>query len=100
MINKISDIIVGREYFICLLKVPSKSKKVKVIGIVNDTSYSEKRTEIVFEIYSGDSWLSTHIAYFKEIGIGEDRNECVQNYGKFEFEENLLFSDSSAEFNI
>ncbi|MDX5326071.1 MAG: hypothetical protein LPK80_07395 [Bacteroidota bacterium] len=92
MITKISDIEIGKEYYLLLERDKRTAKKTIVHAIVNEKEeFISNKTEILLSIFYGGKEKSTNFLYVKEIGIGETKEEAYENYGKFIFEENDSF---------
>ena len=91
MITKISDIKIGKEYKILLVKEKKYARKCVVKAIINEEKYSEEKTEIYVDLFEKEKLSSSNLLYFSEIGIGENDEEAFNNYGKFDYEENPTF---------
>lgn len=91
MITKISDIKIGNEYKILLVKEKKYARKCVVKAIINEEKYNIKKTEIYVDLFEKGKLSSSNLLYFCEIGIGENKEEAFKNYGKFDYEENLNF---------
>ncbi len=90
-INKISDLKVGEDYYLCFIKEAKFAKKCRLIGIINENCEhpDNGRTELYLKLLR-----STNLVYCEEIGIGETKIEAKNNYGKFKYEQNDNFSNS------
>ncbi|MEB2776988.1 hypothetical protein SYJ56_16850 [Algoriphagus sp. D3-2-R+10] len=92
MINKISDLEIGKEYVVLLTKDKRMGKKAVIKALVNQKFEGmSPRTEIEIDLFEGGKLKSSNILYAKEIGFGNDLNEAFSNYGKFDYEENEDF---------
>lgn len=95
MINKISDIKIGQEYVILLVREKKLARKCIVKSIINEKiSFQSDQTEIYIDLFRKGKWSSSNLLYFQEIGIGETPEEALNNYGRFSYEENIEFSTS------
>jgi hypothetical protein len=95
MINKLSDLKVGKEYYILLIKDKKFTKKAIIEAIINEEiEFKTNRTEIYVTLLHRNKFKSTNLFFAKEIGIGENKEEAYNNYGKFDFEENENFEHS------
>jgi hypothetical protein len=91
--KKISDLIIGKEYFVCLVQDARFAKKYKLLAIINDKDNGDKKkTELHIEHSKG-----TNILFFHEIGIGRTKMEAKNNFGKFLYEDNPSFSSSYSD---
>lgn len=95
MITKISDIKIGNEYKILLVKEKKNARKCVVKAIINDKRYNTRKTEIYVDLFVRGKFSSSNLLYFSEIGIGENKEEAFENFGKFDYEENPSFETSS-----
>jgi len=84
--KKISDILIGDIYYLSMQ--PDIILKGIPIAIINEFNGD---TELY---YRNLQEKSTHLVHFYEIGIGKTKQEAVDNYGKFKYEENLFFETS------
>lgn len=82
-IEKLSDLVVGENYFFCFVQDGRFAKPCKLLAIVNE---EPGRTELYLENTS-DRYIGTNLVYAQEIGIGYTKQEAVENYGEFTFEE-------------
>lgn len=98
MINKLSDIRVGKEYDLFVIKDKRLARKAVVHALINETEEFPPtgKTEIYLSIYQRGTWKSSNLFYASEIGLGEGKDEAYQNYGRFGYEANHTF-DSSFE---
>lgn len=95
MINKLSDIKIGQEYSILLIKDKRFTRKAIIKAIINEQEqFNSDQTEIYVSLFHRGKLKSTNLFYAKEIGIGENKDEAYNNYGKFDFEENENFERS------
>ncbi|MDO8898659.1 MAG: hypothetical protein Q7V19_13500 [Bacteroidales bacterium] len=95
MINKISDLEIGKEYDILLVKDKRLIRKAIVKAIINEKDdLISERTEIYVALYQRGKLKSTNLFYANEFGIGENTNEAYDNYGRFDFEDNDNFETS------
>ena len=93
MIDKISDIQLGKEYFVLLAKNKNLANRAIVKDIVNEKiKFNSDQTEVVIDILAPKRMMGTKLLYFNEIGIGETKDEALNNYGRFTYEENSSFS--------
>lgn len=97
MINKPSDIIIGREYCFYLVKDRRKKRHAIVHALINENeAYPDvKRTEAYVTIFYGRDRVTENLLFLSEFGIGETHEEAYQNYGRFKHEENPNFETSA-----
>lgn len=90
-IEKISDLEVGRDYFVCLVKDARFARKCKLIAIINENQEfpNNFKTELYLEFRK-----SSNLVYCQDIGIGNTKIEAKSNYSKFKYEANKSFSNS------
>ena len=73
------------------------ARKCIVRAIINEQKeFNSDKTEIYVELFKNGKWSSTNLLYFSEIGIGNNPDEALKSYGKFNYEENPNF-DSNIE---
>lgn len=91
MIAKISDIKIGNEYKILLIKEKKYARKCIVKAIINEEKHKTRKTEIYVDLFEKGKISSSNLFYFCEIGIGDTKEEAFKNYGQFDYEENPNF---------
>lgn len=96
MINKLSDIRIGKEYNLFVIKDRRMVRKAVVHGLINEEVEfpPNGKTEIYLSIYQRGRWKSTNLFYACEIGLGDSKEEAYLNYGRFKFEANEQFDKS------
>lgn len=99
MINKLSDIQVGKEYDLYVVKAKRLARKAVVHGLINESVEFPPtgKTEIYLSIYRRGKLNSCNLFYASEIGLGETKDEAFRNYGRFRYEENDAFDKSYDE---
>lgn len=99
MINKLSDIRVGKEYHLYVVKEKRLARKAVVHGLINETVAfpPNGKTEIYLSIYRRGRLNSCNLFYASEIGLGETKEEAFRNYGRVRHEENDAFDNSYDE---
>jgi len=94
MVNKISDIKIGKEYHIFTVKNKELGRKCIVRAIINERKkFKSNKTEILVDILNRRR-SSTHLFFCSEVGIGETKREAFGNYGRFKYEENPYFKST------
>ncbi|MGV9013435.1 MAG: hypothetical protein ACOH13_12650 [Flavobacteriales bacterium] len=98
MINQLSDIKIGQQYHLFVLKDGRRSCTAVVHGIINEEVDFPPtgKTEIYLSIYQKGKWKSLNLFYASEIGLGETKEEAYQNYGRFRFDAHESFDKSRA----
>ncbi|MEO1211577.1 MAG: hypothetical protein AAFX78_18885 [Cyanobacteria bacterium J06638_20] len=95
MINKISDIQIGKEYVILLIQDIKFARKCIVRAIINEQKeFKSDKTEISVDLFKDGKWSSTNLLHLSEIGIGIDAEEAFKNFGRFNYEEHIVFDSS------
>ena len=95
MINKISDIQIGNEYMILLADDIKLARKCIVKAIINESKeFKSDKTEIYVDLFKRGKWHSSNLLYFSEIGVGDNKEEALKNYGRFNYEENSKFEST------
>lgn len=99
MINRLSDIKLGQQYNLCVVKDRRRARTAVVHGIINEEVAfpPNGKTEIYLSIFQQGKWKSSNLFYASEIGLGETKEEAYRNYGRFRFEEHESFNKSIAE---
>lgn len=83
-IKKLSDLVVGEEYFVCWARSPNLYHRIKLLGFVN--ALGSGNTEIYFQT-PPKNWKSNKYCFVHEIGIGVTRREAKSNFGQLKFED-------------
>lgn len=93
MINKLSDIKIGREYDFFLVKNRQRPRRAIVHALINESEdYPDvHKTEVYVTIFYGRGKRSQNLLYASEFGIGETREEAFLNYGRLKYEAHPSF---------
>ncbi len=95
MINKISDIEIGKEYYILFIDSIKFAKKCIVRSIINESvEFKSKETELLIDVYKNNSKFRNRVK-INSIGIGSDKNEALKNYQRFKYEFNEDFKETT-----
>ena len=96
MINKLSDIVLGRMYSFYLVKERSRLRRAVVHALINENeAYPDvNKTEAYVTIYHARKRTSINLLFASEFGIGESRAEAFSNYGRFKYEDAPAFDTS------
>lgn len=85
MINNFSELRLNHIYYICMLPDEKKSvRKAELLGVINEF---EDVTELYIELNDGPNKGVRTILWAKEIGIGYTKDEALNGYGKYIYED-------------